>query len=53
MSPCTLRIDEIAWIDPYVARFGPTPDAASILARYRPIQYAHFGGNMTELYAVH
>jgi poly(beta-D-mannuronate) lyase len=46
-----LRIDEIAWIDPYVARFGPNPDATAILAKYRPIVYARFGGNITELYA--
>jgi poly(beta-D-mannuronate) lyase len=45
-----LRIDEIAWIEPYAARFGANPDAAAILAKYRPFAYARFGGTMTPFY---
>lgn len=45
-----LRVDEIAWMEPYQARF-PTPQMLAILQPYRPVIYSRLGGNLTQLYS--
>lgn len=45
-----LAIDEIAWTEPYGARFGAN-GFDDILAKYRPLDYPRLGGNLTALYA--
>jgi poly(beta-D-mannuronate) lyase len=46
----TLRTDEIAWMEPYQARY-PTAAMLNILSRYRPVVYSRLGGNLTKLYS--
>jgi poly(beta-D-mannuronate) lyase len=45
-----LSTDEIAWMEPYGARFGSS-GFEDILARYRPLDYPRLGGNLTAVYA--
>ena len=45
-----LRTDEIAWMEPYNARF-PSAAMLAIVRRYRPVVYQRLGGNLTQLYA--
>jgi poly(beta-D-mannuronate) lyase len=54
-----LSIDEVAWMEPYVAHLQPFDTATAwiatrmrdILKPYRPVIYPRLGGNLTELYS--
>ena len=46
----TLRIDEIAWMEPYQSRY-PLPAMETLLEKYRPVVYERCGGDLTTTYA--
>jgi poly(beta-D-mannuronate) lyase len=46
----TVRIDEIAWMEPYQSRY-PLPAMETLLEKNRPVIYERDGGDLTTTYA--